>query len=63
MLPSQNKTPHEKLLEKLARQADKRGDNSAAAQALKDITHPAEDNTPQKPSRKVAEQKETQEIK
>ena len=60
MLPSQNKTTHEVLLEKLARLANKRGDNSAAAQALKDITHP-EEASPQKPF-KVAEQKE-QEIK
>ena len=57
MLPSQNKTEHERLLEKLARLANKRGTNSAAAQAMKDLTHPAEDITPQKPSKKVTEQK------
>jgi hypothetical protein len=49
------------MLEKLARLADKRGTNSAAAQAMKDITHPAEDIIPQKPSKKVTEQKEVQE--
>ena len=61
MLPSQNKTAHDRMLEKLARLADKRGTNSAAAQAMKDITHPAEDIIPQKPSKKVTEQKEVQE--
>ena len=60
MLLSQNKTPNELLLEKLARLADKRGTNSAAAQALKDITHPAE-ASPQKPSKKATEPKEVKE--
>jgi len=58
MLPSQNKTPHEKTLEKLARLADKRGIDSAAAQAIKDLTHPVAGVLPQKPSKKVTEQKE-----
>jgi hypothetical protein len=60
MLPSQSKTPHERTLEKLARLADKRGTDSAAAQAMKDLTHPVEGVTPQKP-KKVTEIKETKE--
>lgn len=59
MLPLQNKTPHERLLDKLARLANKRGENSAAAQALKDLIT-AEDTTPQKPN-KAYEQKKDKE--
>jgi len=60
MLPSQSKTAHEILLEKLARLAYKRGLDSAAAQAMKDLTHPVEGVTPQKP-KKVTEIKEDKE--
>lgn len=60
MLPLQNKTEHERLLEKLARHAAKRGADSPAAQEIKNLTHPVEGINPQKP-KKVTEQKEEKE--
>jgi hypothetical protein len=60
MSPTQNK-PNEKLIEKLKRDAAKRGTASAAFEALEKFKHPAEDVTPQKPSKKVTEQKEDKE--
>jgi hypothetical protein len=52
MSHSQNK----RLEEKLQRMADKRGADSPHAEELARV-HPVEDNTPQKPSKKVTEQK------